>query len=560
MGLGRQELQGAGLLAGAILAALALVAPGSASAFGIDSFTTVAANQNASPTTQAGAHPYVFRARVDLDDEAGAQPLRDLSLQLPPGLLVNPTAVPECSAAAFATPRSSPYEASASGESCPSSTQVGVLAMEAGGAKLYFGLFNLVPPFGAPAAIGASPFGVPLVFVSRLRESDSGLDLQLSGLSQALDPESLEVTIWGTPWWGDKSERPLESHDAERGNCLNEQTGGSWGSCLVFDAAPAPNSLVKSYLTLPTTPCGTPPGFTALATSWQGAAAQAAATIAPLAACNKALSIVSVQLMTDAAAARTGLAFNLAVNDGGGILNPGGIARPAIKTAIASLPEGLTINPSLGAGLGICGEADFARETATSEPGDGCPSQSKIGTVTVEGALGLAEPLQGSIYLAKPYENPSGSLLGVYMLARSPRRGLIVKSQGRIVPDPRSGALVATFEDLPRLLYTHFALTLREGQRSTLVSPVSCGAYPAGLQTASWAEPDSFKADSSTFFIKRGEAGGPCPDGAAPPFHPGLVAGSVNPQAAAHTPFYLRMTRTDGEQEITSYSATFPPG
>jgi hypothetical protein len=549
-------------LLGAALVLFALtIAPASArAAFGIDAFSVVAEAQDGTPVTQAGAHPYAFRAHLGLDTEAGAEDLRDLTLHLPPGFLVNPTSVPECPASAFHTPRVSPHEASASGESCASSTQVGVLAVEVGGTKRWFGLFNLVPPFGAPAAFGASPFGTPLVFTSRLRETDSGLDLALSGLSQSLAPESLDLTIWGTPWWGAKNERPLESHDSQRGNCLNEQTGGSWGSCVVFDAAPAPDTLVKSYLTLPTTPCGTPPAFAVEATSWQGGQAQGSATIAPLAACNKALSIVGVQLMTDAAAARTGLVFNLAVNDGGGILNPAGIARPAIKTAIASLPEGLTINPSLGAGLGVCSEADFARETATSEPGAGCPNQSKIGTVTVEGELGLAEQLQGSIYLATPYANPSGSLLGVYMLARSARRGLIVKSQGRIEPDPATGRLVASFENLPRLLYTHFSLTLREGQRSTLVSPTACGAYPAGLQIASWAEPDAFKADSSTFFINRGEAGGPCPGGAAPPFHPGLVAGSVNPQAAAHTPFYLRMTRTDSEQEITSYSATFPPG
>ena len=39
-----------------------------------------------------------------------------------------------------------------------------------------------------------------------------------------------------------------------------------------------------------------------------------------------------------AAAARTGLAFNLSVNDGGGMTNPGGIARPAIRTAITTAP------------------------------------------------------------------------------------------------------------------------------------------------------------------------------------------------------------------------------
>ncbi len=544
-------------LAVALLLALPAAAQG---AFGIESFSVAAKKANGAAETQAGAHPYALEAGVTLDTEAGAQKLRDLTVQMPPGLLVNPTSVAECSEAAFHKARSSSKPGSLSGESCPNPSQVGVIEVNVGGTVRWFGLFNLVSPFGSAGAIGASPFGTPLVFAVQAREGDSGLDLRLAGVPPSLDLRAMHLTIWGTPWWGDA--RPSETHDPQRGNCLNEETGGSLASnCQVLGpGVQEPESLIKSYLTLPTTPCGVPLAFEAEAASQAGATAQAGTTIPALVACNKALTIVKVQLMTDVGAARTGLAFNLDVNDGGGILNPGGIARPAIRTAVASLPEGLTINPSLGAGLGVCDEADFARETAGTEPGAGCPNQSKIGTVTLDGALGLAEPLQGSVYLARPYANPFSDLLAIYMLARSPRRGLIVKSQGKIEPDPASGRLVATFEELPRLLYTHFGLTLREGQRSTLVSPTACGLYKAGMQIASWAEPDVFTPDSSFFAINHGEGGGACPGGGVPPFHPGLVAGSVNPQAASHTPFYLRMTRTDGEQEITSYSATFPPG
>ena len=533
-------------------AVAALVVPAGASAAfsflpGAEGFWVATA-----PGTAAGTHPDVFTATVGLQSGPADGDLRDLAIALPPGFLINPTVISECSAASFQTPRVSPNEASASGESCPNASQVGVLEVTVGGTTRHFGLFNLVPPFGTPVAIGASPFGTPLVFNARMRESDNGLDLVLDDVPQSFDLQDFDLTIWGAPW--------RQEHDAERGNCLNEQTGGSHGSCLVFGAVPAPDSLINSYLTLPTTPCGTPPGFQARAASWQGAVAEATATIGALVKCNKALTIPKVQLMTDAAAARTGLAFNLRVNDGGGILSPGGTARPAIKTAIASLPEGLTINPSLAAGLSACAEAEFARETAGSEPGAGCPNASKIGTVTVEGALGLEEPLQGSLYLARPYASPFDSLIGVYMLARSARRGLIVKSHGTIVPDPRTGKLLATFDELPRLLYTHFTLTLREGQRSTLVSPPTCGIYTAGLDIASWAEPTAFKHENSVFAINRGEDGGPCPNGGVAPFAPGLLAGSINSQAGAYTPFYLRMTRRDAEQEITSYSATFPPG
>ena len=311
---------------------------------------------------------------------------------------------------------------------------------------------------------------------------------------------------------------------------------------------------------MPTTPCGVPLPFTAAATSWAGSSSQATTTIPSLTNCNKPLTIPKVQLMTEKAASRTGLAFNLDVNDGGGITNPAGVARPPIKTGIASLPEGLTINPSLGAGLDTCSEAEFARETQATEPGSGCPPTSKIGKVIAEGVLGLAEPLQGGLYLATPHANPFGTLLAVYMVARSPRRGLILKSEGKLEPDPRTGRLVATFDDLPRLLYTHFSLSLREGQRSTLLSPPTCGSYFAGLDISSWAQPSVFTHDVSVFGIDHGIDGGPCPSGGAPPFHPGLLAGSISPAPGAYTPFFLQMTRGDSEQEITSYSASFPPG
>jgi hypothetical protein len=536
-----------------------LLPPGAQATFGFQpggaGFSIAATNQDETPTTQAGAHPHAFEADIGLNAAGGASDgdLRDLTLTPPPGFFYNPTAVSECTTGAFRTARNSPFEASASGEDCPNSSQVGVVGIQLGnGTVRHFGLFNLVPPLGAPAAAGASPFGRPLVFTARLREADAGLDLVLDDLSQSLDLVGIEVTIWGTPWQA--------VHDGERGDCLNEQTGGSFGACLVYDSAAAPENLIKSDLTLPTIPCGSPLSFSAFATSWSGETGQREASAPAMVKCNKSLSTLKVQLMTDAAAARTGLAFNLAVNDGGGILNPGGIARPAIKQTILSLPEGLTINPSLGAGLGACSEAEFARESAGSEPGAGCPNNSKIGDVTVEGALGLAEPLTGSLYVAKPFDNPFDAMLALYMVARSARRGLIVKSVGKIEPEAHTGRLTATFDQLPRLLYTHFALTLREGQRSTLVSPPTCGTYKSDLALSSWAEPTVFRHEASSFAISRGEAGGLCPPGGAPAFHPGLLAGSINPQAAAYTPLYLRMTRTDSEQEITGYSASFPPG
>jgi hypothetical protein len=359
-------------------------------------------------------------------------------------------------------------------------------------------------------------------------------------------------------------------HDSERGNCLNETDPSHFhgvrgyvaetyfrGTCSIGDPRGGTH---LSYLTLPTTPCGEPLTFALGMDSWQGQQAEAETSSGQLTKCNEALSIPRVQLMTDNAAARTGLRFALDVNDGGGILNPGGTARPAIKKAVVSLPEGLTVNPSLGSGLGTCTEADFARESTFSAPGAGCPNDSKVGDVTVEGMLGLEEPLKGSLFVATPYQNPFGSLIAVYMVASNPRRGLFAKSLGKIEPDERTGRLVATFDNLPRVLYTHFVLTFREGQRSVMVSPSTCGVFPTETEMTAWTEPPTIQHDASAFAITHGEGGGPCPGGGLAPFSPGLEAGSINPLVGAYTPFFLHMTRTDADEEITSYSATLPPG
>jgi hypothetical protein len=533
-------------LLAALLSALALV-PSARAALSVEEFTASATEPDGTPATLAGSHPGALQIRLYLDTEAGTESLHDLNLTFPPSLLINPEVVVTCNAAQFATPRNSPHEASASGESCPDPSQVGVIKVTTGTETRTFGLFELEPAVGSLASLGASPFGVPLRFDVQLSEPDL-VSLRLDAIPESLDLRGLDMTIWGTPG----QESGPADHDPLRGNCLNEQTGGSWGQCTIL-------STNESFLTLPTTSCGTPLQFGAELDSAKGEPATAKASIGALGVCRKALTTPKLQLMTDWAAARTGLAVNLEVNDGGGITNPGGIARPAIYSMNAALPEALTVNPSLGAGLGTCSEAEFSRETASSEPGAGCPSSSKIGTVTVEGPLGLREPLTGSIYLATPYQNPNNSLLGLFLLARNAKRGIIVKSTGHMEPDPHTGALLASFENLPRLLYTHFTLTLREGQRSTFISPPTCGSYRGNFSFASWAELAIFKTETSLFLISHGLDGGPCPNG-LPPFSPALLAGSLNPRAATETPLDIRMTRTDAEQEITSYSTTLPPG
>ena len=65
---------------------------------------------------------------------------------------------------------------------------------------------------------------------------------------------------------------------------------------------------------------------------------------------------------------------------------------------------------------------------------------------------------------------------------------------------------------------------------------------------------------TSAFQIITGPDGGPCPSGGTPPFQPGLDAGTLNNAAGRYSPFNIRLSRSDGEQEITHFSIKLPPG
>jgi hypothetical protein len=531
--------------------------------------------QDGTPENRAGVHPGSLRIHLErtMAGQFGDGDLRDLQLELPSGFLLNPVPIvapgalsrlDSCSPAEFRTPRVSPFESSLSGESCPDGSQVGVVAVRSsygGGTTRHLGVFNLDPPYGSPLALGFAPYGVPIVFTADVREADAGLTLILEDLSQAYDFQTFDLTIWGTPW--------AHSHDAQRGNCLAEPSGGSHGDCQV-PGFPTPKSLedaTKSLLTLPTS-CAGPMRWRLSARSWQGETAAPDEVLSrnekgdplPVVECKNAATKAHMRLSTDRAATGSGLFFDLDVNDGGGILNPGGIARPSIRTARIELPEGLTLNPSLGNGLGVCAKTEFEREAVDTPPGGGCPNASKIGIVEVDGMMGQAQSLSGSLFLAAPYDNPFGTLLAVYMVAAAPQRGLFVKATGKVELDPGSGRMTMTFEDLPQLLYTHFGLQFRAGQRPALVAPPACGAYTMQMDLRAWGRPAVLLQDSDSFTIAAGETGAPCVAGATVPFGPGVRAGSVAPQAGASSPFFLNLTRADADQEITSYSTRLPPG
>jgi hypothetical protein len=558
-------------LAGVVV--LAVWLPASAQAgFGFSGFSVSPVAEGGAPETAAGAHPYALemKAVFDLAGEEPDQPgiftagdVRGLKIELPRGMIENPDALLKCGSEQFLARRVSPFEQSASGESCPEQSQIGVVTLRTsygGGQTRTFGVFNLVPPPGVAAAFGFAPYGVPVVFTSQLLPGASGeytLTLEAQNLYQSLDLYSLEMTVWGVPW--------AAGHDGERGDCLNEmEPSSSWGDCSLGKASIKP----VSYLSLPTY-CGVPLLSTAYADSWRGARVSASYEAPALEACETVpFDPQAVGAITDPhASSPTGFEF-VVTNNTEGLLGPIVRAPSETKTAVVSLPEGVTINPSLGAGLGVCLPGQYAAETAFSPQGAACPNDSKIGEFTVESPLYEGE-IAGAIYLAQSdnnlagsapgAENPFNTLFAVYLVAKSPQRGILIKLAGKLVPNPVTGQVTATFEGLPQFPYTNLKIHFREGQHAPLVTPSACGTYYTYTSLTPWlgALGEFHRKAFST--IETGIGGGPCPVGAVP-FEPTAVAGTLNSEAGVYSPFYLGLSRTDSEQEITSYSALLPPG
>jgi hypothetical protein len=544
----------------AALALAALSAPAS-HAFGLKEADVKILDENGAPSMQAGSHPFAFLSHFDVETEenpeAGKIPvgqLREASGELPPGLTGSPFAVPRCLGVDFATTVEVEHIAQ---PNCSNSSVLGLVRVEAttddgGTAIIDTPVYNLVPPPGAAAKLGFHPeFAAPVTIVVGIKDTAPfNVEFAATNVTQTARVLGSEVTLWGNP--------SDSAHDEQRGSCgllliRNGVTARVNGSC------PTSNPNVP-FLTLPRS-CTGPLPFTFDALSWTGDEShKEVKTAGGIEGCDKLLfgPKIAARPTTTQAESPTGLDFNLDVADEG-LQNPEGIARSDIKKAVVTLPEGMTVNPSQAEGLAVCSKADFEAEKAGSEFGAGCPAASKIGTTEVETPLLEGKVLKGSLFVAEPFKNPFGTLIALYMTFKEPELGISIKLAGKVEPDPKSGRLIATFDDLPQQPFSHFRLHFREGGRSPLITPPTCGTYTTEALFTPWADPQNPLPLSAPFEIASGVNGGPCPS-AGQPFDPGFTAGTLNNDAGHYSPFYARITRRDGDQDLTKASLTMPLG
>jgi hypothetical protein len=482
-------------------------------------------------------------------DAGGAEEgaIRDAIVDLPPGLVGNPLALARCSRAEFEGQQAL----------CSGDAQLGILTTGAFSGTTQ-SVYDMLPPPGFPALIGASAVGFNALQAASLlpaegyRVSVATDNIPVSGVRFAHE------TIWGVP--------SDPAHDPERTCIYIVEPSGHKHFIQGCSASARP-----PFLTLPTS-CGEPlettlavdskeePGLFGPGREATALSRDAAANPVGLTGCDSVP--FSPKLLaaptTNLASNPSGLGFELQLPQAG-LTEPGAIAESEPQKTEVILPQGMTINPSAAEGVDVCSEAQLAAESLESAPGAGCPSASKIASVEVHSPL-IEEPVEGAVYLAQPYQNQFHSLLAIYIVARAPQRGIFVKLPGQVTPDPQTGQLVTTFENLPPVPYSSFRLHFTEGPRAQLVTPPACGTYQIEANFTPFSDPGHPTTATSAFQVEHGADGGPCPSGGLPPFYPGLLAGSTNNAAGRYSPFYLRLTRNDTEQEITHFSIKLPPG
>jgi hypothetical protein len=545
--------------------------------FGVETFRMSAENEAGEADAQAGSHPFQLTSVLALNQtENPSEPpasVKDLSIKLPPGLIANPTAFPQCTEAEFSsTFRNDVNE-------CPPETAIGVAV-----ARVFPGekktdevitrtvpVFNLVPAKGEPLRFGFDVESVPVVLDTSIRTGeDYGGTVTIDNLSQAANFLSSVVTIWGSP--SDPRHRLARGWACLNGNEEFETTG----ACQLTSVARSP------LLTLPTSCSGRPLEVTVEGSSWSNGSQKPSIPLPKenelsdmegLDGCNQLTAFtpsISVAPDVQRASTPTGLTVKLHVSQEADF-NPEGLAAPAVKDVTVALPDGVTTNPAGAGGLESCSESQIGylpppASTPPEElhftstlPSQFCATASKIGTVKITTPF-LPDPLEGAVYLASQNANPFGSLVAIYIVAEDPTAGVLVKVPGEITLNPETGQLVTRVRNSPQLPFEEAEFHFFGGERAPLATPSRCQTYETTASLTPWSGNAPVPA-SSSFAITAGPDGSPsdCP-GATLPFAPSLNAGTTNLQAGAFSTLTANVSREDGQQSIKAVQVQLPPG
>jgi hypothetical protein len=517
---------------------------------------------------------------------------RNITVKLPPGVIGNPNAVPQCSGDRMTTVPTT----------CPPKSQVGVSTVTLANNSYVMPVYNAAPRDGKTAefvmSVGDEVLNTNIAIVGSARtDGDFGVDAMAVQIPAGLPLRGQTFTLWGVPW--------AASHDRYRpiaGYCggpppvvaiglgmpVSGLEGGVAKGCSQQPQSYDPSwGPIKPFLTTQTECSSTPPVTTIIADNWHSNVVATEHSVAPLVdGCGDVPFDAEFGMATTASGAdsATGLDVGLSVpqnNDPPAAVrfNPddasgapshwksvAGRATSHLKDSVVTLPEGLSVNPSAASGLVACSDGQVGVRDASTNPllfndgdpfdgnaGDGveCPAGSVIGTAQVKTPL-LDEILTGHVVLGEPKSTDpaSGQMLRMFLVVRSRERGLIAKIYGSATADPQTGRLQATFENNPRVPFDRLDLKFKGGSRGLLATQPRCDSRGWSATFIPW---------SGGAGVVRGGAfqtNANCASG----FSPSLVAGMDSQAARGSGTFSFRFSRQDGEQYLHGLTATLPKG
>jgi hypothetical protein len=538
------------------------------------------------PLTQAGGHPYSASVSIDFNTETNPNPFigplwpvettKDVVTDLPAGLAGYPPSAAKCTAPELIGPRGGITPES----TCPPASQVGTTLVRVnglGGSDNVFGpipVYNMVPPSNAPAQFGFNVEGSVVTLTARVRAAANySLAIDAIDVPEGLPVASTTVTLWGTP--------ADSSHDGERACAGQVQPFAPLGGGPTCTSSAPQAAFVRNPTSCdPPTPGADGVATTAFVDSWENPGPvdadgnpvatdprwKSATFIShlPPAYPEPASAWGPHQLPTGCVqvpfgpklvasprgaakpGAPTGFNFDLTLPQSD---DPKAIGESDLEKAVVTLPVGVRVSPSSASGLGGC---SLSQIRLGSDSDVTCPDNAKIGSLTVT-TPALDQPLNGSVYLATPNDNPFHSLIAIYLVAKGP--GFVLKIPGKTEANPVTGQLTATFDNNPQLPFSDLHLEFNDGPQAPLVTPSQCGTYTTKAVLTSWSG-RTVESDSS-FDVSADGNGAPC---APAGFSPVMNAGTENSIAGTDSPFDLGLSRTDQDQEFSALAVNTPSG
>jgi hypothetical protein len=494
--------------------------------FRVESVSASLANQ------QAGYHSDMTIG-VKLATKAGDAPyarVRDIEIELPPGVIGNPQAIPRCTTEELGDSRAT--------SACPFESQVGVSSVrviQPAPGVYNEPLYNMPPPKGSDvvARLGFIAVEWPTFINIRVDPNDFGLIATVEGISSASGLSEATTTIWGVP--------SAHSHDLDR-ITPEEAITGSGPAAGREVAASGP------YLSNPTD-CTLSRRVRATARSYQlpDQPSTQETAFPPIFGCGKInfFPTFTTTPTNPEAAAPTGVDTELRIPQEE---SPASLAVSPLRSARATLPAGFTINPAAADGLEAC-SADQVRYGKNVDAD--CPAASKIGSIEAD-VPALEAPLHGSVYQRTP---EPGRLFGFWVVADE--MGVHLKLPAEIEPNPLTGQVSVVFDHipgldgLPQVPVEDLKLEVFGGPRAPVATPAGCGTYLTEFSFAPWSGRPAAQGSTPMKIVAGCEKGG---------FSPKIKAGSLSSAGGHYAPFAFTLTRQDGEASPSKIALHLPQG